>query len=84
MEGWVYLLKKFSPATQGAILLVSGISIFGFSDNLTLIVSDKVSVGQFHFSRSIIAIFMVFGLGKLLGLYVIPKYWKPKLIRKFL
>ena len=77
------MLKKFSPATQGAILLVSGISIFGFSDNLTLIVSDNVSVGQFHFSRSIIAMFMVFGLGKLFGLSVIPKYWKPILIRTF-
>ena len=77
------MLKKFSPATQGAILLVSGISIFGFSDNLTLLVSDQVSVGQFHFSRSLIAMFMVFGLGKLFGLSVIPQYWKPILIRTF-
>ena len=77
------MLKTFSPATQGAILLVSGISIFGFSDNLTLLVSDKVSVGQFHFSRSIIAMVLVFGLGRLFGLSVIPQYWKPILIRTF-
>ena len=77
------LLEKFTPATRGAILLVSGISIFGFSDNLTLLVSDQVSVGQFHFSRSLIAIFMVFGLGRLFGLSVIPKRWKPILIRTF-
>jgi drug/metabolite transporter (DMT)-like permease len=64
-------------------LLVSGISIFGFSDNLTLLVSDQVSVGQFHFSRSFIAMFMVFGLGKVFGLSVMPKYWKPILIRTF-
>ena len=77
------LLEKFTPATRGAILLVSGISIFGFSDNLTLLVSDQVSVGQFHFSRSLIAMFMVFGLGRVFGLSVIPKYWKPILIRTF-
>ena len=77
------LLEKFTPATRGAILLVCGISIFGFSDNLTLLVSDQVSVGQFHFSRSLIAMFMVFGLGKVFGLSVMPKYWKPILIRTF-
>jgi drug/metabolite transporter (DMT)-like permease len=77
------LLEKFTPATRGVILLVSGISIFGFSDNLTLLVSDQVSVGQFHFSRSLIAMFMVFGLGKVFGLSVMPKYWKPILIRTF-
>jgi len=77
------LLEKFTPATRGAILLVCGISIFGFSDNLTLLVSDQVSVGQFHFSRSFIAMFMVFGLGKVFGLSVMPKYWKPILIRTF-
>ena len=77
------MLENFTPATRGAILLVSGISIFGFSDNLTLLVSNQVSVGQFHFSRSLIAMFMVFGLGKVFGLSVMPKYWKPILIRTF-
>ena len=77
------MLDKFTPTTQGAVLLVSGISIFGFSDNLTLLVSDQVSVGQFHFSRSLIAIFMVIVLGRIFGLSVIPKYWKPLLIRTF-
>jgi drug/metabolite transporter (DMT)-like permease len=77
------LFDKFSPATRRAILLVCGISIFGFSDNLTLLVSDQVSVGQFHFSRSLIAMVMVFGLGRIFGLAVIPKYWKPILIRTF-
>jgi drug/metabolite transporter (DMT)-like permease len=77
------LLEKLTPATRGAILLVSGISIFGFSDNLTMLVSDQVGVGQFHFSRSLIAMFMVFGLGRAFGLSVIPKYWKPILIRTF-
>ena len=44
------------------------ISIFGFSDNLTMLVSDDVGVGQFHLSRSLFAIVMVAILGKLLGL----------------
>ena len=77
------MLERFTPTTRGAILLVSGISIFGFSDNLTLLVSDQVSVGQFHFSRSMIAVFMVIGLGRVFRLSVIPKYWKPILVRTF-
>ena len=74
---------NISPASQGAILLVVGISIFGFSDNLTMLVSDDVGVGQFHFSRSLFAVFMVVLLGKLLGLSIIPKLWKPVLVRTF-
>ena len=74
---------NISPASQGAILLVVGISIFGFSDNLTMLVSDDVGVGQFHFSRSLFAVFMVALLGKLLGLSIIPKLWKLVLIRTF-
>jgi len=77
------LLQKFAPTTQGAIFLVSGISIFGFSDNLTLLISNQVSVGQFHFSRSLIAILMVIGLGRIFRLSVVPKYWTPVFIRTF-
>ena len=71
---------NISTESRGAILLVAGISIFGFSDNLTMLVSDDVGVGQFHLSRSLFAIVMVAILGKLLGLSVIPKLWKPVLV----
>jgi drug/metabolite transporter (DMT)-like permease len=83
--GYVLLtwLNNIPPATRGAVLLVSGISIFGFSDNLTLLVSDQVGVGQFHFSRSLCAILMVAFLGRLFGLAVFPRYWKPVLARTF-
>jgi len=74
-------LPNISPESRSAILLVAGISIFGFSDNLTMLVSEDVGVGQFHFSRSLFAIFIVAILGKLLGLSVIPRLWKPVLIR---
>ena len=74
---------KISAESQGAILLVAGISIFGFSDNLTMLVSDDVGVGQFHFSRSLFAIFLVAILGKLLGLSVVPKLWKLVLSGRF-
>ncbi len=76
-------LTNVSQASRGSILLVSGISIFGFSDNLTLLVSDEIGVGQFHFSRSLIAVFMVALLGRILGLSVVPKQWKPVLARTF-
>ena len=60
---WV---NNIQPATRGAVLLLSGISIFGFSDNLTLLVSDQVGVGQFHFSRSLFAVFVVLFLSRIL------------------
>ena len=75
------LLSSISPEGRSAVLLVAGISIFGFSDNLTMLVSKDVGVGQFHFSRSLFAVFMVAILGKLLGLSVIPSLWKPVLVR---
>ena len=74
-------LSNISPEGRSAILLVAGISIFGFSDNLTMLVSDDVGVGQFHFSRSLFAVSMVAILGKFLGLSVIPRLWKPVLVR---
>ena len=74
-------LSSVSPEGRSAVLLVAGISIFGFSDNLTMLVSEDVGVGQFHFSRSLFAVFMVAILGKLLGLSVIPSLWKPVLVR---
>ena len=74
-------LSNISPESRSAILLVAGISIFGFSDNLTMLVSDDVGVGQFHFSRSLFAVSIVAVLGKFLGLSVIPRLWKPVLVR---
>ena len=76
-------LDQIPPSTRGAVLLVAGISVFGMSDNLTLLVSDQVGVGQFHFSRSLISIVMVIMLGRLFGLGVIPKNWGPVLARTF-
>ena len=75
------MLSNLSSAGRGAVLLVTGISIFGFSDNLTLQVSNQVGVGQFHFSRSLFAICMVALMSRLWGLPVVPRYWKPVLAR---
>ncbi|ADE40614.1 DMT family transporter [Candidatus Puniceispirillum marinum] len=74
-------LRTMPASKRGAVLLVSGISIFGFSDNLTLLVSDQVGVGQFHFSRSLFAVLMVTLLGRIFGLSIMPRHWKPMLAR---
>ena len=63
---------KTSPENRGALLLVLGISIFGFSDNLTLLVSDQVGVGQFHFSRSLFAILLIAAVSRFLGYSIMP------------
>ena len=74
-------LGRIAPSTRGAILLVTGISIFGLTDNFTMIVSDQVGVGQFHFSRSLFAAVMVFFMAKMFGMTVVPKNWLPVLVR---
>ena len=48
-----------SPTFKSGIFLSAGVCIFGFADNLMLFISEQVSVGQFHFHRSIIAGFIV-------------------------
>ena len=78
MVSW---LAKTSPENQGAILLVLGVAIFGFADNLTLMVSDQVGVGQFHFSRSIITLALVFIFSHIFGYSLRPKLWRPLLAR---
>ena len=72
---------RLPPATQGAMLLVTGISIFGLTDNFTMIVSDQVGVGQFHFSRSLFSVVMVFVMARFFGMSVMPKRWGVVLLR---
>tara|TARA_A100001011_G_scaffold315649_1_gene334370 strand:- start:91 stop:1023 length:933 start_codon:yes stop_codon:yes gene_type:complete len=78
------LFKNLSPLAKSGILLVSGISIFGFADNLTLLVSDDVSVGQFHFSRSLCASTIVLVFAYFTGANIIPKRWLAMIMRTFL
>ena len=78
MVSW---LAKTSPENQGAFLLVLGVAIFGFADNLTLMVSDQVGVGQFHFSRSIITLGLVVIFSHIFGYSLRPKLWRPLLAR---
>ena len=75
--------NSLQPLAKSGILLTLGISIFGFADNLTLLVSDKVSVGQFHFSRSICACVVVFVYAYLNGINIFPRNLKAVLIRTF-
>ena len=78
MNAWFH---KTSPENRGALLLVLGISIFGFSDNLTLLVSDQVGVGQFHFSRSLFAVLLIAAFSHFLGYSIMPVRWKPLIAR---
>ena len=78
MNAWFH---KTSPENRGALLLILGISVFGFSDNLTLLVSDQVGVGQFHFSRSLFAILMIAAVSRFFGYSIMPVRWKPMIAR---
>mgnify|MGYP001484718369 CR=1 FL=1 len=74
---------NISPLTKSALYLSAGVFIFGFIDNLTLLISDQVSVGQFHFSRSLCAIFIVVVFALFSGAKIFPKNWKAVFARAF-
>ena len=76
-------LSSLSPLAKSGILLTLGLSIFGFADNLTLLVSDEVSVGQFHFSRSLSAIIIVIMFAYFSNTYFLIKNWTAIIFRTF-
>ena len=47
------------PRSSVAGIACPRVGQFGFTDNLILLISDQVSVGQFHFSRSLFASVLV-------------------------
>ena len=73
-----------SAEHQSAILLVTGISILGLSDNFVPYVSDQIGLGQFHFMRSVIALVCVFGLAFLTSRRLRVLSWSAVLIRTVL
>ena len=77
------LLGRVPQTYRGGILLACGISIVGVTDNLTLLVSDTVGVGQFHSSRSLMAVAMILGVALLTRTSVLPKVWWAVGLRTF-
>ena len=77
------VFSNISPLARSGILLSSGLFIFGFGDNLIILISSQVSVGQFHFSRSIVACLAVLIFASIAREQLIPKNWKAVLVRTF-
>ena len=72
-----------SPTAKSGIFLSVGVFIFGFADNLMLFISEQVSVGQFHFNRSIIAGLVVLLIAYFKRESIKPKSWKAVSSRTF-
>lgn len=73
-----------SAEHQSAVLLVSGISILGLSDNFVPYVSDEIGLGQFHFMRSAMALICVLGLAMLGSQSLRPIRWPAVMLRTVL
>jgi uncharacterized membrane protein len=74
------MINNFTPLMKSAFLLCTGLFIFGFADNFIILISDKVSVGQFHFSRSLVACLAVVVIAYYLKESLIPKKYKNGVI----
>ena len=72
-----------APQLRGGMLLTLGICIFGFADNLTILLADQVGVGQFLLSRSLIALAILILFARIFGLRLLPYNWYWVLVRTF-
>ena len=77
----IFMINNFTPLLKSAFLLCSGLFIFGFSDNFIILISNEVSVGQFHFSRSLIACLTVLVIAYYFKESLIPTNLKMVLLR---
>ena len=77
-------LGGIPKSIQGGAMLALGLSIFGVTDNLTLLVSDTVGVGQFHASRSLLAMGVLLVVARLAKTSVMPKLWWAVVLRTLL
>jgi drug/metabolite transporter (DMT)-like permease len=66
---------------QSAILMVTGISILGISDNFVPYVSEQVGLGQFHFMRSFIALVCILFFARMTNLSLSPVRWWAVFLR---
>jgi drug/metabolite transporter (DMT)-like permease len=69
------------PKNQSAILMVTGISILGISDNFVPYVSELIGLGQFHFMRSFIALACILCLARITNFTLLPVNWWAVFLR---
>jgi drug/metabolite transporter (DMT)-like permease len=75
------LLKNLPSPLFAALLLTSGISILGLSDNLVRFVSDDIGLGQYHFLRSVMSVLLFLIVHKFVEIQLRPIRWAPVLLR---
>ena len=73
--------RALKPRNQSAILMVTGISILGISDNFVPFVSEQVGLGQFHFMRSLIALVCILFFARITNLTLMPVSWWAVFLR---
>lgn len=56
-------------------LLIVYATIIGFTDNYVRIIADQAGLWQFHATRTVMALTLLFGLAPILGLRPRPKRW---------
>ena len=69
------LFGRIPPSLGGGLMVACGVSIFGVTDSLTLAVSDAVGVGQFHFSRSLLAAAVLLAIARVTSISIMPRIW---------
>lgn len=75
---------RVPESIQGGAMLALGLSVFGVTDNLTPLVADTVGVGQFHASRSLLAVAMLIVAARLTKSSVLPRLWWAVSLRTLL
>jgi len=68
---------------RASLLLITGISVLGLSDNLVKFVSHDIGLGQYHFIRSVFSVLVFLLICIFHRLPLRPVRWGPVLLRTF-
>ena len=67
--------------TKARFLVVSGLVVLSLTDNMTMLVSDEIGLGQFIFMRSVVVLAALFIASRFMCLHIWPKNWRAVLVR---
>ncbi len=71
------------PATA-ALFVLGAMALFGLIDNFVRLAAETGGLWQFHFLRSVIALFILMGFAYWRGIRIAPRNWKPVALRSVL
>ncbi len=78
---WFDMTSKSSNATLAIVMVLTGMFILGAIDNTVRLLADTISLWQFHFLRSSLALLVLFGFMAMRGHKLYAHRWWAVIVR---